>query len=345
MKTCLSDVQTFVGMKLMTGNVSEQKEEVKLLVTDMASLGLKFEPSLNIQTIIENIESYGATTMATSKHCATFVEPKVEQAQLNTSPVKTSEGIQLQLRTRINLKYTPSSISSCLILPDKQIMILDRKKNYLIIYNVNGTHDRDIAVHDKPYDASIIDRRTVAVTFTVEEIISIVDIKSNRIIRNIEIAGKWYSGISYHNGKLYALSLWEGIDVLDLSGCIIKTFPVDVNLVYKLVTSNQNIIYTHGKGDICCLSSNGTKTCIYSSSNQNQSVSSITADEKGNIYAVHPQSNILIAISNDGKTQTVLLTEEDGLKKPEAVNYNKEQKLLLICSGENKHAELYDVRL
>lgn len=98
MKTCLSDVQAFVGMKLMTGSVNTEKEEVKSLVSDMSSFVLTFEANLKIKTIIENIQTYGTTTMTISNSCVTFVEIKVEQAQLKTTSVNTVEGTKIEQR-------------------------------------------------------------------------------------------------------------------------------------------------------------------------------------------------------------------------------------------------------
>lgn len=98
MKACLSDVQAFVGMKLMTGSVNTEKEEIKSLVSDMSSFVLTFEANLKIKTIIENIETYGTTTMTISNSCVTFVEIKLEQAQLKTTSVNTVEGTKIEQR-------------------------------------------------------------------------------------------------------------------------------------------------------------------------------------------------------------------------------------------------------
>lgn len=62
MKTCLSDIQAFVGMKIMMGSANKEKE----VVTDMTSLVNKFQHNLKIQISAKNIDTYGTTT-ATSK--------------------------------------------------------------------------------------------------------------------------------------------------------------------------------------------------------------------------------------------------------------------------------------
>ncbi|XP_071170982.1 protein wech-like [Mytilus edulis] len=346
MKTCLSDVQAFVGMKLMTGSVNTEKGVVKSLVSDMSSLVLSFEPNLKLKTIIENKETYGETTMTISNSCVTFVEPKVEQAQLKATSVNTVGGIKLKLRTAINLKYTSGSISSCFILPNKQILILDQTKQCLMIYNKNGFHDRNIVLPYKPFDATIIDHRTVAVTFVLKKMISIVDIPSNKIERNIENVN-WCRGISHDNGKLYVVSCGDGISVLDLYGCSIKKYSVAVKNVFNIVTTSENVFYTDRLGNVFCLETDGSQLWQYYSSklqNSNSS-SSITTDDAGNVYIVGEQSNILITMSSkDGMNQNVLLTDRDGLKNPSAIYYNKEHKQLLICNRIHGRASLYDVR-
>lgn len=352
MKTCLSDVQAFVGIKIMTENINCEKEVVKSLVTDMSSLVLKFEPNLKLQTSTETIHTYGTTTVASLNSCATFVEPKVEQAQLK---IKSVEGIQLQLRTRIDLNCTPCEITSCLILPNKQIVILDKTKKCLMIYNVNGSHDRNIPISYEPFDATIIDRHTVAVTFAFgNKTISIVDMNSNRTKRKFtNSVKKWCWGISHNNRKLFVLSFGEGINVLDLSGCIIKNIPLNIaSDVYRLICTSTNIIYTHQHGDegsLCCLDIDGNPLWNFSDSKIKHSFSSsnLTSDEKGNVYVVGDQSDVLITVSKDGKTERVLLNKQDGLKNPNAVHYFTcgELRLLLVCNRENGHAALYDVRL
>lgn len=101
---------------------------------------------------------------------------------------------------------------------------MDQTKQCLMIYNKNGFHDRDIVLPYKPFGATIIDHRTVAVTFVSKKMISIVDIPSNKIERNIEnVVSNWCRGISHDNGTLYVVSCGDGISVLDVYGCSIRS--------------------------------------------------------------------------------------------------------------------------
>ncbi|CAC5396498.1 unnamed protein product [Mytilus coruscus] len=145
---------------------------------------------------------------------------------------------------------------------------------------------------------------------------------------------------------MFVVSYDEGINVVDLSGCIIKKFTVDVENTFDIVTTSENVIYTETSGNIFCLDTSGSQIWKFSSSKLLHSSSSarITTDEGDNVYVVGEQSNVLIAVSKDGMTQKVLLTEQDGLKEPKAVYYSKEHKLLLICNKQNGHVALYDVR-
>ncbi|XP_063415985.1 uncharacterized protein LOC134697632 [Mytilus trossulus] len=351
MKTCLSDVQSFIGVKMMAGGgLDEEKLAVNSLITHLPLCSLEFEPNLTIKTSIENIKTYGTTIMATTKGCASFVEPNVEQAQLNSMTVNSVDSIELQLRTRINLKCKPCIITSCLILQDKQIMILDKTKKRLMIYNEKGSHDRDIAVNLEPYDATIINHHTIAVTFFDHKNIAIVDTKSDRILRDIETGVKkscW--GISHDNGKLYIVSYGEGIHVLDLHGRIIKKIKVDVDKVSHLVNNFGNIICSDHLGKHISLGAAKGQTWHYSSdklSHHKGFSASITTDQKGNVYAVGDQFNVLlIAVSKDCNTDLGNVTGRDYyLEHPKAVYYSENHKLVLICNRENGQAALYDVR-
>jgi hypothetical protein len=58
---------------------------------------------------------------------------------------------------------------------------------------------------------------------------------------------------------------------------------------------------------------------------------------------VGERSNNLTVISHDCKTRKILLNVENDLHKPNAILYNKDNNVLLVCNLENGKAYLYTV--
>lgn len=70
--------------------------------------------------------------------------------------------------------------------------------------------------------------------------------------------------------------------------------------------------------------------------------SGITVDNDGNVLVVGEKSSNMVIISNDGNQHREILTDEDGLRKPTAIFFDKQTSSLLVANA-NVIAFLYNV--
>lgn len=68
----------------------------------------------------------------------------------------------------------------------------------------------------------------------------------------------------------------------------------------------------------------------------------VRVDKNHNVYVVGYRSNDLTIIQHDGKDSKKLLTKSVGLDKPQAVYFDKDKNIVLICSEEGNVA-LYKI--
>jgi hypothetical protein len=73
-----------------------------------------------------------------------------------------------------NVKYL------CTILSDGKLLFADWSDNKkLIIFNIDGTHSRDIGLTGKPYDIARLDGERIAVSFPEDYVVQIFDVIGN----------------------------------------------------------------------------------------------------------------------------------------------------------------------
>ncbi|CAC5423755.1 LRP4 [Mytilus coruscus] len=213
---------------------------------------------------------------------------------------------------------------------DGRIVLTDESTKGLAIMNQEGELIKTIALEDECFDIAVIDKNTVATTLVMERKIVIVDVNSSRVQRSIRTKDECYGIIS--TGQQLVVSLWnKTIQFFDLSGNALSTLSTDDISLHCSVLNGKLYYTTHYSDAVYSTDLNGEDDWKF---DFQKSVypTGITHDAAGNIFVACRDSNNLMVIRPSGKKSRTILTEEDGLQKPRAINYNRKTNTLLVCN-------------
>jgi outer membrane protein assembly factor BamB len=245
----------------------------------------------------------------------------------------------------IKRKRDERYVSGCLFLPTGDILIgdyHDENSNKVRMHNKDGKHIRNISVSYNPFDLTLFDSERVAIWYGVIGTVDILNLTTNRIEKTFEHKS-CCCGISYEDGRLYTVVDHHGIIVTDLLGKHLDTIKEGV-VGATYITTEKDRIYacSYISNTVKCYSKTGELLWIFSD-DLLLAPSGLVIDSNRNILVFGEDSNNLTVISRDCKTRTILLNIENGLQKPKAILYNKDNNVLLVCNLENGKAYLYMV--
>ncbi|XP_063425266.1 uncharacterized protein LOC134708556 [Mytilus trossulus] len=332
MKSFASDLQVFLGTRHLNKTMRKKIESLKEEIRNCTKNRMEIEVNHVINSLVNEVKLFGEIKVMETTANLQLKDAKIDQAQIQIQGLSQNiQNVSLKLKQKFDIKGSDESISGCIVLPDDRILIADYyRSGRLMEYNNNGQHIRDIPVPNKPFSLTLVDTDCIAVTYGRKEYLEIINTKNTSERKRVKCSGCCF-GISYQDQKLY-VSVWhQGIVVMDLNGTTLNTIDIDVYRVYNITTTRDRIYYSHqGSNTVHCCSMTGQKIWVF----KNQSISEpsgLSVDSNQNVFVVGGTSNNLTVIQHDGKDSKFLLTDRDGLKSPDAVDYNKQKKI--VCLG------------
>ncbi|XP_052083318.1 uncharacterized protein LOC127720645 isoform X2 [Mytilus californianus] len=245
-------------------------------------------------------------------------------------------------RQKLQLEAIQNSLISDCVITNDQLVFTDYFNNILHIYNINGSHNRDIRLSNHPKCISVIKDTDVAVSYNRD--IEIIDINTGELKNTIVTRGVT-SGISYQNGLMYVVICHQKIDVMKMTGEIVRSIHCPFQSLYiSLSTDTDSLLLTDSLTlTVYCCDLYGSVRWKFTNDKMHMPTG-VTKDGNGNVYVVCNESNNVVVVSPDGKHHKELLTKKDGLQKPTGIYYDKSNDCLLVCNGGNCDAFLFDVK-
>ncbi|CAC5404476.1 TRIM2_3 [Mytilus coruscus] len=334
-----SDIQVFLGT--YRGNKTIVRETESILDDIWASKDYELKVDINslIANLLTNVQDYGQIKISENRANIDFGDPKINQAQIETivpTPRKISN-IQLQLiktfRISMREKNAEMNITGCVMLSNGHLLMVNCAGKSLIEYTNTGEHIRDIPVSGTPFGIAVINPRCIVVSYATANFLAIMNNITFKVEKKIRFK-RSARGLSQENGRLYVVSGYASIQVLDLSGRQLETLKIASYSVMNLTTNTDYIFYTDYNSNKvhCCLMS-GEELWQFKSESINYP-DGIAIDSNHNVLVLGFESNKLIIFQHDGKESKTLLTESDGLDGPSAVYYDKGKRTLLICNQD-----------
>ena len=278
------------------------------------------------------------------------VRRKDKEAQMmvaELSPPMSVENIQLNLKQMINTKV--SNIRGCSLLPGGRMVFSCYNSSIVTFINKEGIESFPI-VKDKTgtgtFDTVYIkDSNSVVVSSGggCKRCITIIDKESQKVLTTIFMATDIY-GMAVRGRAIYYCSSAKELKMLNLSDkSVSDIISSDKSNFLYVATSGDKLYYTVRNTDtVTCCNLHGTPQWEFTDGGVLCSSYGISVDNDGNVYVVCCRSSNVVVISTDGRRHRQLLSSEDGLKNPRAIDYDKSTNRLLVVN-ESQYAFLFDV--
>ncbi|CAG2186077.1 unnamed protein product [Mytilus edulis] len=341
-----TSMQTFLGISHLERIINKTENDLQTWIKGDSFVHTVVSCQLNtsLQTISKEINAFGKI-IVDIQPCELPLQKKKEgQAQsmkVNVEPKIHVEHISLELITKIST--TAFNVSGCGIFPSGNFVVSNFDPSYLLFFTSQGNIDKKITnIMPNIYDVACIDDETVAIISYTERNIKLLSVKSGKVFRSIETSFSSRS-LTYFGGKFIVCPDKGQIQEVSLVDDRINI--IGNNLVSTCVASSGNNLFSKKRATNTIVCHNKIGDILWTFLNETvlTGPSGITADEHGNIFVVGGKSKNVVAITSDGSTHKILLSEKDLCNSPRAVCYNSKLKYLLVANETDGHAFLYSV--
>lgn len=349
MKQFAPDLQILVCLKSIEKTTTEETKYL-LNLTEKGELNethLELNIASPLKAILSDIKSFGNVAVKTTPSSLQLTVGR--EARVQTSvPIETSfEHIKPKLLKTLKMPtISDRFITDCQILPDGQMVIIDRNNKCLMLFSKDGIYSRDVVKFTAiPWGVCYVKDSMVAVTLKDENAVSFIDVATNKIVKSVKISTQCY-GIDC-DGEIIVLNL------LHSHMCAFRTMDLEGNILGPVKTLSERStcisliakhIYTADfiQGTLSCYLLNGV--LLWSSKQGHMhNIRGLSIDRHRFIYAACNDSKQVIVVSQDGKQSRVILSQDDGMEEPVAVNIDRKTSSLLVCNKTNGTAFLFRI--
>ncbi|XP_063410710.1 uncharacterized protein LOC134693739 [Mytilus trossulus] len=298
-----------------------------------------------VNMIISGMLAYAAID---TKHIAEVAVSLTIPEITDSIPFQLFFKPDIQLRSKFQLQSIRDFGNRDCTITNDFLVFTDHVCIRLLIYNLNGSYIRTIRLFAKPVKIMVTNQNDVAVSYYNRMVIYIININTGQVKDIVETRGNT-GGISYQNGLMYAVIDYQTIDVIDLTGKLVRSLNRPNNNMLEstiecLSADTDSLFLTYPlTNTIYCCDLNGVDRWTFTDDNM-LNPSGITTDQNGNVYVSCYKSNNIVVVSPDGKHYKELLTEKDGLYNPTGIYYDKLNDCLLVCNGGNCNTFLFDIK-
>jgi DNA-binding beta-propeller fold protein YncE len=287
-----------------------------------------FESNHAIKKLFQNEKSLG-----------TLIKKELKQP----AQPKDKAAVPMKMSTPQNINVKLSSdeddcwITGITVSPQNQLFVADYNNNSIKMIDINSGAIKQLQLESSPWDITMVNRDTLAVTLQYSKTIQFISYSSNSLsLKNkLKIDGNCH-GISHHQGKLAVTFLYPGkLQIMDLKGNIKIKVEKDSNgdNIFSspcYVTTNSHSIYVSDKGNNAVLLFNFQGEMI----GRNVDIGcprGITLLDDGSFFVSGYLTKCIYRVSGDCKDRTTVLENES----PQAVCLCAETSSLYISTNSN----------
>ncbi|VDI72070.1 Hypothetical predicted protein [Mytilus galloprovincialis] len=330
-----TELQMYIGLREIEKITSETAKYIQDLESGdhFIEKNLEVKISSALQSILKDVKSFGDININTTSSSLKIKAGRKDQAQHMVPNITGIDQIKPSLLTKLTIPegMKSLSISACLILPDGKCMILDYTKKELLLFSNDGTFIRKVVkfTENPLFDACFVRNNTVAVTLgnTLQTVL--VDTEKNTVIQTIKLSHDCYGVAS--DGKTLVISSNSQCTTLNLND-MSHTILEGMRGLFRISLYIENIYGTNTReSKVCCYKSTGESLWTY----QHQDIATpqgLTLDKNGFVYIASWGNNSIVVISPDGKTSKTILSEADEIKRPLAIDINRETGMMIVSS-------------
>jgi hypothetical protein len=286
---------------------------------------MEFEEIKNV-----NIETIGSLSQITRPCPIKYKSMKVQhqQVKLDRRPTLTEfiiEG-QVKLKRGEHYRLTDMAVTS-----DNKLLLCNylssHKKVY--IYKDYKIYEDKISFTSEPYCITVVPCTDKAViTLPQEESIQFINTTNNTKDNKIKI-GEWCYGVTAVKDKIY-IGGRNKVIILNTDGSRVREITTDGGYNYNLLYNERNDqLLLRQKGRLWCINLDGHVIYRYDISG----FYGLAVDQQGDVYISGLRSNDIHRLSPEGTFRDIVLSEHDGVDRPEGIAFNNDFTKLLIING------------
>ncbi|CAG2254219.1 unnamed protein product [Mytilus edulis] len=340
-----SDLQTFLALKHIQRDVTNNEQFLESLIKGekIKHVSMSWKTKIALENSLTRI-NMGTIILDTRPGDVILTNRKNKQAQimLPTTPVPTIDNIKLTLKQTVKTKG--SDVSDCCLLPDGEMIFSCFDSGKVTVIKTDGT--LDVILQPEHFISHICffkeSPKLVVTIGHFNQCIRIIDMKTRKIEKSISVGSQIY-GVAHKEGKLYYSGYNRGLCVVSLDDdSITQLVNVTLSVYSSIAIWSDNLYFINMDNSLsCCDLQGGVKWKLELKAFLKEP-RGITVDNYGRVYVSGYGSNNVVVISPDGNKHRLLLSEKDGLKKPQSLCFDRKNNKLLVANQQND-AFLYDV--
>ncbi|CAG2247173.1 unnamed protein product [Mytilus edulis] len=307
--------------------VGEETKEIKTFLMKIDEQIADMEQKLRD---IDSMTSYGSdfqTFVGIKETIPTKVRIFREDKRQMQTPISSKEShLGLAQKFDIEEGSRNRSIRGCTFMPNGKFVFTDRNSQALIIHDNDGSFQYSIEGHGRVFDVAAIDNTYVAVTSGSEAVVYLYNIESKEVVKTTKT-----------NGPCYGITFKSGIETITLSDNTISEFYIEALPWGTYITTvDDNICFVNHEIDIIKLLDSSSKVCwTFNYKHFLRDPRGVTSDNHGIIYLIGHTTNNVVSISTiDSMEFKQVLSMEDGLPIPTAVDFDARINSIMVVSWE-----------
>lgn len=206
------------------------------------------------------------------------------------------------------------------------------------ICNANGTYHSFIPLPYRCYYITEVDKNTVAVSCSYNNIILMIDIY-RETFRDLIKTSNYCYGMSYQDSKLYIAIESKGIQVFNFNGDVLHTIVLP-SVYINDITVNSNSVVGINERSVFCASLDGKLLWTFENVKY-ISFRHVTADNYGNVYITDYDTNAVVVISRNCSHFREIITKAEGMNSPIGLHFDKNENILMVCNENDRKAYLF----
>ncbi|CAC5389024.1 unnamed protein product [Mytilus coruscus] len=261
---------------------------------------------------------------------------------LPTTHVPTIDDLKITLIKTVNT--IGRDITGCSLLPDGRMIFSCFKYGQIHVVKPDGSLDFTVQLGSHTSHIYFIEDSQTLVLTSVSEYscIKIINMNTRKMEKSITVESRIY-GIAHKDGKLFCNGYSSGLCVVSLDDdSITQLVKVSLSLYSSIASWSDQLYYINEDDSVTCCDLQGTIKWKLELAAFLKNARGITVDNYGRVYVAGFDSKNVVVILPDGNKHRVLLSKKDGLTRPQALFFDRNNNQLLIWNQVNE-AFLYDV--
>jgi hypothetical protein len=335
-----SEKQAFLLCRKIDKYLHQTDNELQTTTSELKRVTLSFDES---NDLLSSIRKFGDVTVnKIIDHTITHKTLKEEQAQF--VPDKTTTLSTFKLQNRIEGRGR--GITGIVVTDDDHLLLCDYSSEngkLVAVYYPSGNYMKTIDVRYPPWDIAIIPRiHRAVVTFDNKKKIQFINLQTfTQDDKLITIPNSTcMCGITATRDNIIVGDT-RRIHCLDTEGTYLRTITLSTGSVARYLSiGHNNQIYYSTRSSINCVKWDGTEVFSYKIPNENEH-RKIAIDCNGNLYVTGRSTNIIQRLHSDGTVDCIVLNENDGVKIPVSICFNKSCDKLYMANWNSYVVHVY----